>query len=74
MHAVDLPDEVQEVRLAGDNNAPGYLAVGKSIVAYEEQGRWVDAIFPAPAFEDWNDERRGIEKVSNIAPQQAVHA
>lgn len=60
MHAVELPDVVEEVRLAGDNNNAGLLAVGRAVATYEDQGRWVDAMFPAPEFEDWNDEHRGI--------------
>lgn len=60
MPFVDLPDAVEHVTLAGDNNAAGRAAVKKSAEAYLAQGRTVDAIFPAEQFEDWNDEHRGI--------------
>lgn len=61
MPFVELPPEVEHVTLAGDNNAPGRAAVAKAMEEYQRQGRTVDAIFPPPAFEDWNDELRGIE-------------
>ncbi|EQB33533.1 hypothetical protein M529_03760 [Sphingobium ummariense RL-3] len=63
MPYVELPPEVEHVTLAGDNNEPGRAAVAKAKEEYERQGRTVDTDFPPPAFEDWNDELRGIEKV-----------
>ena len=60
MPHVGLPDAVEHVTLAGDNNAAGRAAVEKSTVEYMAQGRTVDAIFPGEQFEDWNDEHRGI--------------
>lgn len=61
MPFVELPDIVRHVTLAGDNNAAGRAAVQRAIPIYEAQGRTVDTIFPPPAFEDFNDELRGIE-------------
>lgn len=56
----ELPAQVAQVALAGDNNAPGRLAVQKAATAYEEQGRAVSFMFPDEAFEDWNDELLGM--------------
>jgi DNA primase len=53
---VELPPEVEEVILAGDNNAPGRAAIEAAELAYTEQGRKVRPVFPDPRFEDWNDE------------------
>lgn len=55
----ELPAQVSQVTLAGDNNAPGRAAVAKASRAYGEQGRAVSAMFPAEPFEDWNDELTG---------------
>ncbi|NWK99191.1 DNA primase [Sphingobium lactosutens] len=60
MPYVDLPDEVEHVTLAGDNNAAGRAAVERAAEEYEAQGKRVDAIFPDRRYEDWNDEHRGI--------------
>lgn len=60
MPFVDLPDEVEHITLAGDNNAAGRAAVEKSTITYQAQGRTVDSIFPSPIFEDFNDEHLGI--------------
>lgn len=56
MPFVELPDEVEEVALAGDNNAPGRLAIEAASTAFEEQKRRVRKFFPAPEFEDFNAE------------------
>lgn len=57
---VELPDEVEEVALGGDNNPPGKAAILAGSEAYTEQGRRVRPFFPAPEFEDFNDEHLGI--------------
>ena len=59
MPYVDLPDVVERITLAGDNNAAGRAAVERAREEYEAQGRKVDVIFPPPEFEDWNDELMG---------------
>ena len=56
---VELPAEIEEVTLAGDNNRPGRIAVEKGFAAYEQQGRKVASMFPAENFADWNDELLG---------------
>ena len=59
MPYVDLPDVVERITLAGDNNAAGRAAVERAREEYEAQGRKVDVVFPPPEFEDWNDELMG---------------
>ena len=63
MAHVELPPEVEEVTLAGDNNAPGRAAIEAAAIAYGEQGRKVRTVFPDPRFEDWNDELRQKERI-----------
>lgn len=57
---VDLPDEVEEVMVGGDNNAPGRMAVDRALENYTSQGRYASSFYPAERFEDFNDELRGI--------------
>ena len=59
---VELPPEVEEVTLAGDNNAPGRLAIERAAEVYGQQGRKVRCVYPDERFEDWNDELRGIAR------------
>lgn len=56
---VELPSTIEAVTIAGDNNAAGRAAAAAGIEAFEEQGRKADAIYPDPAFKDWNDELTG---------------
>jgi len=57
---VELPDEVEEVALGGDNNAPGRAAIKAGKEEYSQQGRKVRPFFPGKDFEDFNDEHLGI--------------
>ena len=59
MPFVELPSIVKAVTLAGDNNAAGRAAVAAAGDAFASQGRSVRALYPAPAFKDWNDELTG---------------
>lgn len=57
---LELPSGIERVTIAGDNNAAGRAAVAAGIEAFEAQGRRADAIYPDPAFKDWNDELMGV--------------
>ncbi len=57
---VELPDAVETVTIAGDNNAPGRAAVAAGGAAFAAQGLGVRAVYPNPAFKDWNDELMGV--------------
>ena len=60
MSRMDLPADVSEVILAGDNNDGGRKAVDEAEAAYLSQGLAVSSIYPDQSFKDWNDELRGI--------------
>jgi DNA primase len=57
---LDLPTSARSVVLAGDNNDAGRAAVAAAVAAFEGQGRAVRAMYPDPAYKDWNDELRGV--------------
>lgn len=57
--AIDIPEVVKAITLAGDNNAPGRKAVFAAKRAYLARGLHVDEIFPDPQFKDFNDQLRG---------------
>ena len=54
MAGVEVPKEVSEVQIFGDNGAPGHEAAQKAAEAFKHQGRRVFLRFPPPAFDDWN--------------------
>lgn len=56
---VELPDEVEDVTIAGDNNEAGRAAVAAGIEAFRAQGRTARGVYPRAAFRDWNDELLG---------------
>ncbi|WP_426262990.1 CHC2 zinc finger domain-containing protein [Sphingomonas sp. PWP1-2] len=60
MPRLSLPTAVRSVVLAGDSDEPGRIAVAAATHAFESRGLSVRAMYPAPAFADWNDELRGI--------------
>jgi DNA primase len=60
MPRVELPASVRSVVVAGDNNDAGRVAVAATIEALEQRAIGVRAMYPNPAFKDWNDELRGI--------------
>lgn len=57
-----LPDTVETVVIAGDNNSAGREASDAAARAYANQGRRVRKMFPAACFSDFNDELRGVNK------------
>ena len=56
MPFVELLSIIQAVTLAGDNNAAGRAAVAAAGEVFASHGRVVRAVYPDPAFTDWNDE------------------
>lgn len=56
---VELPVEVEDVTIAGDNNDAGRAAVQAGIAAFQAQGRTARGVYPRAAFKDWNDELMG---------------
>jgi DNA primase len=58
---MELPPEVRRVIVAGDNNPAGRKAAQDTCEAFRSQGRQATAIFPDAAYEDFNDELRGIQ-------------
>lgn len=59
---MELPLGVKRVLVAGDNNPAGRKAAQDACKAFLAQGRQAAPIFPAPEFEDFNDQLRGIQK------------
>jgi DNA primase len=57
-----LPEATRRVLVAGDNNPPGRKAAQDACATFLAQGRQATPIFPAPEFEDFNDELRGIRR------------
>jgi DNA primase len=63
---MELPPGVKRVLVAGDNNPAGRKAAQDACKAFLAQGRQAAPIFPAPEFEDFNDQLRGIPKPDKI--------
>lgn len=59
---MELPPAVKRVLVAGDNNPAGRKAAQDACKIFLAQGRQAAPIFPAPEFEDFNDQLRGIRK------------
>jgi DNA primase len=57
---MELPPGVRRVLVAGDNNAAGRKAAQDACEAFRSQGRQATTIFPDAAYEDFNDQLRGI--------------
>lgn len=57
---VQFPPVVRRIIIAGQNNTPGRLAVAKAALALIDRGLDVAQAWPAPAFDDWNDQLRGV--------------
>lgn len=60
MPAVTLPPVVRRIVIAGQNNTAGRVAVEKAAIAMAERGLDVSFAWPAPHFDDWNDQLRGL--------------
>lgn len=52
---IELPPEVVEVQLFGDNGEPGHAAAEKAAEIFTGQGRRVFKRFPPENMSDWND-------------------
>jgi len=62
MPAVEFPNVVREIVIAGQNDDAGRVAVNKAAAALGDQGFLVSTMFPDPQFKDWNDQLRGIAR------------
>lgn len=62
MPAVEYPDEVTEIVIAGQNDPQGKVAVAAAAEALLAQGYAVRTMFPGERFKDWNDELRGVAR------------
>jgi DNA primase len=60
MPSVDLPPIVRKVIIAGQNNTAGRIATNKAAIAIAERGLESAFAWPAPMFDDWNDQLRGV--------------
>lgn len=60
MPFVEYPPEVRSIVIAGQNDAPGKVAVAAAAEALVLRGYVVRTMFPDQAFKDWNDQLRGI--------------
>lgn len=55
-----FPPSVRQIVLAGQNDAAGRAAIDAAATEYLDRGLVVRAMWPDPAFKDWNDELRGV--------------
>lgn len=62
MPAVQYPEIVTEIVIAGQNDEAGAEATERAAQSLLEQGFAVRTMFPDPAFKDWNDELRGVRR------------
>ncbi len=61
---IDVPDNVIEVQIFGDNGEPGHEAAEKAAEKFTNQGRRVVLRFPPEPFGDWNDALQALCKES----------
>lgn len=59
MAQINLPPEISDVTLAGDNGEAGVAAVERAATAYLAMGLGVARQFPDARFKDWNDQLVG---------------
>jgi hypothetical protein len=64
MDSVELPEEVVEVHVFGDNGKRGHDAAEKAAEKFTGQGRRVVLRFPPEPFGDWNDALQALCKES----------
>lgn len=62
MPAVEFPDHIRRIVIAGQNDEAGRIAVQAAAARLVERGFEVGTMWPAPGFKDWNDQLRGIRK------------
>lgn len=62
MPHVEYPTEVEEIVIAGQNDAPGQAAVTRAAESLMDQGYRVRKMFPDPGFSDWNDQLQGVRR------------
>lgn len=57
-----FPAAIRRVTIGADNGKAGMAAAAKARAAYMDRGLEVRVVYPEPAFADWNDQLRGIER------------
>ena len=62
MDRVELPEEVVEVHVFGDNGKPGRDGAEKAASTFTNQGRRVALRYPPPEFGDWNNALQALNK------------
>ena len=60
--AMSLPSIVSRVIIAADNDAPGEQAALRAAERFAREGRHVRIMRPDAAYNDWNDQLRGIAR------------
>lgn len=60
MPAIEFPDDVDSIIIAGQNDKAGKAAVARAGEALLARGYAVRETYPAPEFKDWNDQLRGV--------------
>jgi len=60
MPLLHLPPSVQRVTIAGQNDKAGRAVVQAAAEALAARGIAVRAMWPDPAYKDWNDQLRGV--------------
>lgn len=64
MPQIRFPAAVRRVTIGGDNNKAGRAAAQASWNNYQDRGLECRTVYPDPAFEDWNDQKRGIRRAA----------
>ena len=59
---IDVPDDVIEIQIFGDNGEPGHEAAEKAAEKLTIQGQRVVLRFPPKSFGDWNDALQALRK------------
>jgi hypothetical protein len=62
MDRVELPEEVIEVHVFGDNGKPGHGTAEKAASTFTNQGRRVALRYPPQEFGDWNSALQALNK------------
>lgn len=62
MRHIVIPESVQTLTIAADNDAAGELAAQRAAEAHHIGGKTVRVMRPDPAFKDFNDQFQGIRK------------
>lgn len=62
MPELRVPPSIRSIVIAGQNDAPGRVAVEAAAAALTERGLAVRTMWPDARFKDWNDQLRGLAR------------